>query len=152
MLLCLIFGSLLIVSGGLNAFNAHRRGKEHQTTLFMAIALFGVALLVVPMMSGKQQVTPAEAAPVASGSINYPPMNLDASGRLMLATAYTPMEFEVCLKAISLTASNVGVAPTNIVETNDVRIVRFGTTEGSILLTCSRPDQRLVVTTSPSRG
>jgi hypothetical protein len=143
MLWCFVFGALFLVSGGLNAFGAHDKGKETQTTLLM----------------GSKSVTPAEAATPApasnatfSGTINFPPMTLDASGRLMVASAYTAMGFEICLKAISLTASNVGVAPLNIVETSDVRIVRFPTSEGSIMLTCSRPDQRLVVTTSPSRG
>ena len=158
MLWCFVFGALLLVSGGLNAFGAHDKGKETQTTLYMGVAVFGLALLIFPLLMGSKSVTPAEAATPApapasnSGSINYPPMTLDASGRLVVASAYTSMDYDLCLKAISLTAANVGVAPINIVETNIVRIVRFPTTEGSIMMTCSRPDQRLVVTTSPNRG
>lgn len=36
-------------------------------------------------------------------------------------------------------------------ETRDVRTVRFCTVEGSVLVTCSRPDHRLILTHSPHR-
>jgi hypothetical protein len=40
-----------------------------------------------------------------------------------------------------------------VVETNILRIVRFnGSDGGSVLVTCSRPDQKMVITQSPRGG
>jgi hypothetical protein len=61
------------------------------------------------------------------------------------------MSFEQCLQVIRQTASELGVAPINIVETNILRMVRFCTTDGSVLITCSDPDQKMVLTASPYR-
>jgi len=47
--------------------------------------------------------------------------------------------------------SQYGVAPINVVETSDVRIVRFLTSDGSVLISCSRPDRKMVVTISLKR-
>ena len=58
----------------------------------------------------------------------------------------TPMSFEQCLTMIRQVSGQRGVAPVNIVETNAVRMVRFPTADGSVLVTCSRPDRKMVVT------
>ena len=58
------------------------------------------------------------------------------------------MSFEDCLKAIWNTAAILGVMPINIVETKDLMMVRFPTADGSLLVTCSRPEQKMVVTVS----
>ncbi len=63
-----------------------------------------------------------------------------------------PLQFEACLELIRRTAQVIGVAPINIVETTAVRMVRFNTSDGSVLITCSRPDQKVVITRSPHRG
>lgn len=60
----------------------------------------------------------------------------------------TTMSFENCLELIRATAQQLGVAPINIVETSDVRIVRFITIDGSVLVTCSRLDRKIIVTKS----
>jgi hypothetical protein len=62
-----------------------------------------------------------------------------------------PMSFEDCLQAIRQTASQLGIAPLNVVETNILRMVRFCSEDGSVLVTCSEPDQKMVVTRSPHR-
>lgn len=59
--------------------------------------------------------------------------------------------FDKCLATIRKTSSDLGIAPINIVETNIMRMVRFPTSDGSVLITCSKPDQRMVVTKSPHR-
>ncbi len=59
--------------------------------------------------------------------------------------------FDSCLAVIRETASTLGVAPINIVETNILRIVRFPTNDGSgksILVTCSRPDNMMLINES----
>ena len=58
------------------------------------------------------------------------------------------MSFNACLQVIKNTATQLGVAPKNIVETNDMRMVRFKTSDGSVLVTCSRPDYTMVLTKS----
>lgn len=62
------------------------------------------------------------------------------------------MDFDQCLSVIRQLSSDLGVAPINVVETNILRIVRFNTSDGSVLISCSEPDRKLVITTSPHRG
>ena len=58
------------------------------------------------------------------------------------------MSFEDCLKVIRDTATSLGVAPINIAETSELRMVRFPTADGSVLVTCSKPDRKMVMTVS----
>jgi hypothetical protein len=58
------------------------------------------------------------------------------------------MGFDDCIRTIQTTSGQLGVAPRNIVETNDMRIVRFITNDGSVLVTCSRADGKMVTTMS----
>lgn len=58
------------------------------------------------------------------------------------------MSFDDCLLVIRRTSEQLGVAPINIVETDDVRMVRYETSDGSVLVTCSRPDEKMVFTIS----
>lgn len=74
-------------------------------------------------------------------------------GAIAVALSVTPalaqqsqtrsMPFEDCLATIRRTAGELGVAPINIVETDILRMVRFPTTDGSVLVTCSKPDQKM---------
>lgn len=48
------------------------------------------------------------------------------------------VSFEACLETIRVTAQNIGAAPTNIVETSGLRVVRLPAAEGSVLVTCDR--------------
>jgi len=66
-------------------------------------------------------------------------------------TETVSMSFEGCLANIRHIASQFGIAPVNIVETNILRIVRFPTGDGSILVSCSSPDNKMVVTKSSKR-
>ena len=58
------------------------------------------------------------------------------------------MSFGECLQVIQKTATQLGVAPINIVETTDMRIARFPSSDGSVLVSCSRPDNKMVITMS----
>ena len=60
--------------------------------------------------------------------------------------------FDDCLRVIRDTASRFKVTPVNIVETTELRIVRFNTADGSVLISCSKPDKKMVVTMGPHRG
>ena len=62
----------------------------------------------------------------------------------------TSMAFDDCIRTIQRTSTQLGVAGQNIVETTDVRMVRFKTSDGSVLVTCSRADRKMVTTVSPS--
>ena len=43
------------------------------------------------------------------------------------------------------------MAPVNIVETDTVRMIRIPTVDGSVLVTCSRDDQKMILTKSSGR-
>ena len=58
------------------------------------------------------------------------------------------MSFDDCLQVIRNTATQLGVAPVNIAETSDLRMVKFPTADGSVLVTCSKPDRKMVMTVS----
>jgi len=58
------------------------------------------------------------------------------------------MSFGNCLQLIRNVSAELATAPENIVETNDLRMVRFNTSDGSVLVTCSRPDNKMVLTIS----
>ena len=62
-----------------------------------------------------------------------------------------PMSFQNCLTTIRRVASDLQTAPINIVETRSMRVVRFRTVDGSILVTCSGPDRKMIVTQSDRR-
>lgn len=58
------------------------------------------------------------------------------------------MSFEDCNRFIALTADQLGQAPINVVDSAAVRIVRFPANDGSVLVTCSRPDGKMILTQS----
>lgn len=58
------------------------------------------------------------------------------------------MSFQKCLAIIRKTSGSLGTPPTNIVETEIMRMVRFNSNDGTgdyILLTCSKIDQKLIM-------
>lgn len=61
-------------------------------------------------------------------------------------TTTKSMSFEACLAVIRQVAADIGMAPINIAETGILRIVRFPTSDGSVLVTCSKPDRKLIIT------
>jgi hypothetical protein len=61
-----------------------------------------------------------------------------------------PMSFEKCIATIQVMSERFG-APENIVETSILRIVRYHTSDGSVLVTCAKPDRKMVVTQSTRR-
>ena len=61
------------------------------------------------------------------------------------------MSFEDCQKLIRRFADSLGKAPINIVESEILRMVRFPASDGSVLVTCSKPDGKVVITRSPHR-
>lgn len=104
-------------------------------------ALIVIALFVVPIVAllallpdgDPPAQTPAQATEPSSG----------------VRSESKPMDFDDCLRSIRLLAESIGQAPINIVETDILRMVRFASSDGSVLVTCSRPDQKQVITTSP---
>lgn len=56
------------------------------------------------------------------------------------------MSFENCLELIRQYSAQIGVAPTNLVETEILRIVRYPAQDGSVLVTCSKLDEKLTIT------
>jgi hypothetical protein len=59
------------------------------------------------------------------------------------------MPFSQCLETIKRTAQQLGVTPVIIVNSGIMRMVRMPTDDGSsVLVTCSKPDQTMVMTVS----
>lgn len=69
-----------------------------------------------------------------------------------LDTAERPMGFEECNRQIRTLADQLGITPSNIVDSNAMRIVRFSTVDGSVLVTCDAIDDKMIVVKSPSSG
>lgn len=61
------------------------------------------------------------------------------------------MDFEKCLAFIRQSANESSSAPINIVETNILRIVRFPAKDGSVLITCSKLDNKAIITMSDKK-
>jgi hypothetical protein len=62
------------------------------------------------------------------------------------------MPFDQCLTLIQTMGTQLGVAPVNIVETTAMRMVRFPATDGSVLMTCERPDTMILTRSSHKCG
>ena len=64
-------------------------------------------------------------------------------------TSSKSMTFNECLRQIRAVSQQLAVAPVNIVETTDLRTVRFPTPDDpkyrGVLITCSRPDEKMVI-------
>lgn len=69
-----------------------------------------------------------------------------------LETRTVAMSFADCNDKIRELGGRLGIAPVNIVETNVMRMVRFVTVDGSVLVTCSAADDTMAVTKSPYQG
>lgn len=56
------------------------------------------------------------------------------------------MDFDDCIKVIEKTVSQLSVPFNTIVNTKILRMVKIATADGSILLTCSKPDRKMTTT------
>jgi hypothetical protein len=56
------------------------------------------------------------------------------------------MDFDACVAVIESAASELGLAYADIADTDTLRVVRFPVSDGSVLVTCSRFDDTMVVT------
>ena len=55
------------------------------------------------------------------------------------------MDFDTCIKSIQLLSAKLWIAPTNIVETTQLRIVKFYTSDEAVTISCSKPDRQRVL-------
>lgn len=69
-----------------------------------------------------------------------------ASGRA------APMPFSECLSIIAEVAQEMDAAPVNLVDTSDLRTVRFDADDGAVTVTCNRRDNRMLLARSPAEG
>lgn len=79
-----------------------------------------------------------------AGALTVLTLASPAAGQIQTQTR--PMSFDACLSTIRSTSSELRVAPVNVVETSDLRVVRWITADGSVLMTCSRADAKMSVT------
>jgi hypothetical protein len=59
------------------------------------------------------------------------------------------MAFGECVLLMKEVSDELGVMPTSILQTKDVRIIRIEAADGVVILTCSRPDGTLVLVKRP---
>lgn len=62
-----------------------------------------------------------------------------------------PLSFEECLARKETVISQLGVNPRNIiplVNTNIMTMTKLCTVDGSVIVTCSKPDRKMVITQS----
>lgn len=105
----------------------------------------GAALALAACGDGGGSSASATSPAVADDTVH----SLSSNG---MPTVTKTMDFQVCLQTIQSMATDLAVAPINIVETTALRIVRFNTSDGSVLVTCSREDNKLVMVQSPHSG
>jgi hypothetical protein len=74
----------------------------------------------------------------------------DANVNSAVSSTGQTMSFEDCLGVIRRTARELSVTPISVVETDILRVARFRTTEGSVLVSCSKPDRKMILTRSPN--
>lgn len=68
-----------------------------------------------------------------------------------VSSSSIPMNFEACLAKKESVIAALGMSPTDIipvVNTGILTITRVCTVDGSVLITCSKPDQKMIVTRS----
>lgn len=63
----------------------------------------------------------------------------------------TPMGFRSCVASIDIVARQAGDRPTVVVDSPIMKVVRFSTADGSLLVTCSAPDRKRILTESSRR-
>lgn len=88
------------------------------------------------------------AAPPATTDTSASDVSLSSAG---LETADRAMSFEECNREIRTIADQFGT-PINIVDSAGMRIVRFNATDGSVLVTCSAPEEKMTIVKSPHHG
>lgn len=66
-------------------------------------------------------------------------------------SAQTATSFQNCLAQIRVVSTKLGVAPVNIVETSRLRMVRYPTRNGSVIVTCSARAPYMAVTASKKK-
>lgn len=66
-------------------------------------------------------------------------------------TVTKPATFEQCQQLIRQTATDLGVAPVNVVETTAIRTVRFPSEDGSVLVTCMRDEKKMIIMISSKK-
>ena len=93
---------------------------------------------------------PTEPAPKPSEPTPEPPKQQAESSDVESKTS--SMDFATCQNFVLSSEAemlSIGLATKTIVQSDVLIIKRFCTADGSVLMTCSKPDNKLVVTKSP---
>ena len=132
---------------------------QYRSTAFLLSAGFFIAIimsasvipqspLIRPVASTPGSETQAQSVSHATGSGQEQETVPATTGPTGVTSEGQRMQFEACLENIRRVSSQLGVAPINITETGILRIVRFPTDDGAVLVTCSRLDQKMIITRS----
>jgi hypothetical protein len=63
-----------------------------------------------------------------------------------IETQTREISFSGCLAVIAQVSGQYDAPPVNVVETSDLRIVKWFLSDGNVMVACSRPDGKMVVT------
>jgi hypothetical protein len=63
-----------------------------------------------------------------------------------IETQTREISFSGCLAVIAQVSGQYSAPPVNVVETSDLRIVKWFLSDGNVMVACSRPDGKMVVT------
>lgn len=126
-------------------------------TIFGGLILVGVFVGLGFVAQGSRS---EDALRKANHAVAVAQANLDAanrdyiaatSGDGVAASSSQSMTFDACTKRVQEMGTQLGTAGDNLVETSIMRMVRFPTVDGSVLITCSKPDRKMVITRSARR-
>lgn len=149
------FGTVAIVCAAPSLLIGYVAGNRSTMTAASAVTSSNDLANQRTATSETTSLTPSETPSPALPDPMAPTPELDAmapaaSSSSGIESTSKAMGFEQCLGEIQSYATQLGVAPVNVAETNDLRIVRFVARDGSVLITCSRPDGKMVLTRSPT--
>jgi len=102
-----------------------------------------------PRLQPAPSLTPTPGPVAAPSEAIATPVAKVGSGEA--ASASEEVDFDECIGRIERLSEQSDTAPINIVETSVLRIARFPADDGSVLISCSRPDRKMVITKSPYR-
>lgn len=129
--------------------------RKQQETFLGCGCLVGLVLAVALVSS---IATMCSRAKKTSSGLSYTPVQLKemiGSGRFPLQgkpkVEEKEMDFSVCVSAIEAMAASIGpYYPTEIiVDLPTAQVRKFWTNDGSVMIACSEPDGKYVITTAP---
>jgi hypothetical protein len=130
---------------------ASQAKREGSADTFMGI--FFLAGLLVMLGFIAQGSRSADALRLAQHNVNVAQVQFEQADHAYrekvatsdeISSSSRSMSFDNCIKVLDETGRRLDAEPIDVLSTNDVRIAQFGTNDSSVLITCSRPDSKMI--------